>query len=83
MLASFQMHDGRARGWQPQVLHIHHLLAVNLQIMATGHLLTHIEQQGIVALLGNLQLGTEDVTLSHLLLSTLGSGDVDYLRGEW
>ena len=53
MIACLQMDDNRTRRRQPYVLHVHHLLAVNLQMVAACHLLTDVQQQGIVALLGN------------------------------
>ena len=45
--------------------------------MTTCHFLPYIEQQGIIALLGYLQLGLEEVTLTYLLLATLSRGDID------
>ena len=42
-------------------------------MVAARHLLTDIQQQGIVALLGNMQRGLKDVLLANLLPVTLSS----------
>ena len=47
--------------------------------MAACHLLTHIEQQGVVACFGDVDLCFEDMPLADFLLATLGRGDIDLL----
>ena len=50
-------------------------------MMAAGHLLPDVEQQGVVALLGNVDGGFKEVVLAHLPFSALRRGDVDHLGG--
>ena len=75
-----QVYRGRGRGRQPQVLHLHHRLTVHAEVMTARHLLSHVEQQGIVAFLGNVDGGGEDVALAHLLLSTFRRSHVHHFR---
>ena len=46
--------------------------------MATGHLLTNIQQQGIVAILSNVNRSFKNITLAHLTTSAFGSGNIHY-----
>ena len=47
--------------------------------MAACHLLSHVEQQRVVAGLVYLDVGGEDMTLAHLTLAAFGRGDVHHL----
>ena len=47
--------------------------------MAAGHHLSYIEQEGIVASLGNIEGGLEDVVATYLTAVALSSGDVHLL----
>ena len=44
--------------------------------MAASHLLTHIEQQGIVACIGDVDGGFKDMTLAHFALAAFRRGDI-------
>ena len=47
--------------------------------MAACHLLTYIEQQAIVALLGDGDGALEDMTFTNLALTAFCGGDIDNL----
>ena len=79
MGARLQTDNLRRGGRQPQVLHFDDGLAVDNEVVATGHLLTDVEQQGIVARLGNGDGALEDMTLADFLPATLGSRHIDNL----
>ena len=66
---------------QPDVLHFNDGLSVDTQIMTTRHLAAHIQQQGIVAFLRNVDGSLKDVTLTYLLLATFGGSHVDDITG--
>ena len=71
------MNNLRGRRRQPQVLHLDDILTINGKVMTTGHLLTNIQQQGIIARFRDIDSRFEDVTLAHLTLVSLGGSDVD------
>ena len=78
--ACFDMYDGRSRRGQPEVLHLNHCLPVDAEVMATGHLLPHVEQQGIVACLCHVDDCFEDMALAHFLLIAFRTRHVDFFR---
>ena len=81
MLAGLQVDNGRGGGRQPHVVHFDDRLAVDAEVVTAGHLLPHVEEQGVVARLGNSDGGLEDVVLTHLAAAALGSGDIHFLAG--
>ena len=79
MLACREADDGRGRRWQPEVLHLDDRLPVDHQVMPASHLLPYVEQQRVVAPLGNIERSLKEVALAHFLLASLGRSDVDHL----
>ena len=69
VLAGFQPHDGRCRRRQPHVLHLHHRLAVYRQVVSAGHLLSHVQQQGVVPRLADADGTFKHVSFPYLLPS--------------
>ena len=67
---------------QPQVLHLDDGLSVDAEVMTTGHLLTDIQQQAVIARLSNIDGCLEDVTLADFALATLGRSDIHHLAGS-
>ena len=79
--ASLQVYDGRRCRRQPEVLHLDDRQSVDGEVVSAGHLLAHVQQEGIVARLLDVERGCEDVALAHLALAALGGRDVDGLGG--
>ena len=52
-----QMDNLRGGGRQPEILHLDNVLAIDSEVVATGHLLAYVEQQGIVACLRDVDGG--------------------------
>ena len=73
----FQMDNLRSRRRQPQVLHLDDILPIDGKVVATGHLLTNVQQQSIIACFRNINGCFEDVTLAHFTLVSFGGSDVD------
>ena len=76
MVTRSKMGDGRSRRRQPRVLHVDDSLSVDCQMMATSHLLTYVEQQGIVSLFRDVDRSLEDMTFTDFLLAALRRGDI-------
>ena len=47
--------------------------------MTAGHLLTDVEQQGVVTLFGNIDSGIIEIALTDLLTAALGGSDIHHL----
>ena len=77
--SGLQVYDAGGGGGQPHVLHVHHRLPVDVQVVAACHLLPHVEQQRVVAAFGDVDDTLEDVVLAHLALAALRGGDVHFL----
>ena len=81
MLAFLKTDNGRSRRWQPHVLHLNDLLAVDTEIVAASHLLTDVKQQGVVASFLDVNSCLEEVSATHLATVSLCGGNVDDLGG--
>ena len=79
MLTGCQVEADGGGGWQPQVAQVQLLVAVDGHLVTAGHLLTHIQHQGIFAGLLQLYLGLEEVPFAYLLLAAFGRGDIHHL----
>ena len=72
------MHNLRSRRRQPEVLHVDDRLSVDDEVVATCHLLPNVEQQRIVASLGDIDGCLEDMSLTHFTPPAAGRGDVHH-----
>ena len=70
MTAGRKGYYGRCRWWQPQVLHLYDGSAIDDEVMASGHLLSHIEKKGILSSFSDVQGTLKNVSLAYLFLTT-------------
>ena len=78
MCSFCQVHDGGSRRRQPEVAHLDDLLPIDGEVMTARHGLPHIEQQRIVALLGDVEGSREGITLSHLPFAPFRRGNIHH-----
>ena len=83
MMTSLQTHDCRGCRWQPRILHLYDSLTIDSKVMTTSHLLTYIEQQRIIAILGKVDTGLKDITLTHLTASALRRCNIYHLSATF
>ena len=83
MMTSLQTHDCRGCRWQPGILHLYDRLTIDSKVMTTSHLLTYIEQQRIIAILGKVDTGLKDITLTHLTASALRRCNIYHLSATF
>ena len=69
MTASREVHGSRGRGRKPEILHLHHGLPVNTEVVSSCHFLSDVEQQRIITFLCYVDGGSKDVTLAHFFLA--------------
>ena len=79
MLSFLQMNDGRSRWRKPCVLQVDNRFPIYLQMMSTGHLLSYIQQQGIITLLIHINRCLEHISLAHLSPCSFCRGYVHHL----
>ena len=60
-------------------MHLNDVLTINREIMTASHLLTYVQQQGIVTIFGNVDSGFVNMTLAYLTASAFSSGDIHHL----